>query len=552
MRIMSIIVFLAVATASLPSLASPFTYHVPYFLAANDPTKHSFVRIMWRANACHFRSKPDITIRAIDDEGEDYGPVVVPWNTGGNGGCGRTLAFNSRDLERGNHAKGMNRGIGDGTGAWQLFIESSEPLRVMSCIRTTTDGFLTAMNGIVPFYRDSVESMAVLGRVHITFYSVTGVYRVFTFNPAKNINQRSFLRIINPNNVEIGVGVMGRDDRMVELKDTGPYIRIGPKKSIHVTSQQLEQGRPEWINDDLGYHDGRLGGDEGLRAYGPNIGKWRLSIYASSVVDAQSVKPIIVMNMMSTPTGHITNLSSHIEISARDDPPREGFDIRLAFDADVPEVVRSSFHSAAERWPKIIVEGFPDIEYEQFSPGECGNRNTTGASIDDLLIFVRMGRLGGRNGPVGRANVCRKRDTGKFKQRPIAGWVTVNQDSSSDGWATVSPLAKSIFAHEIGHVLGFTDDIMEASGHLRRSPSPHFGGQQARAAFVRQGGGAYQGPSVPLTRDGSHWHDDLSGELMAALVAKNSPISQITVGLLADLGYKVDFDKAEYWFINQF
>ena len=528
------------------------SYHIPYFLPADDLSKQSFIRILWPAGECHYKSRPSITIRARDDEGNDYGPITVPWqersSSAGKGGCGRSLVFNSNDLEKGDSATNLYPGVGDGQGAWQLFIESPKPLRIGSYVRTV-DGFLTPISEVVPFYEDEEEGMAVFDRDwlgQIEFYKIRGIHRVLTFNPGRNRNQRSFLRLINPNDEEIGVGIFGRGDHMVELKDIGPYVRIGPRKSIHISVQEMEEGRPEWVNEQLGYEDGRLGGDEGLQAYGPVVGKWRLGLHSALADDPQSVRPLVAMNLMSTPTGHITNLSHFIGVPAeKDDSEEDGFDIQFIFGDNVTPAVRESFERAADRWTQVITGDLPDIHSYYFSANGCQNKHSDSHAIDDMLVFVKLAPLG-MNGPIGRANTCAVvENSGGLKNRPIAGWIIVN-NSFSD-WSTVSSHAEAVFAHEIGHTLGFVEEVIEASGHVRGS---EFIGLQAVEAFQRQG--ARGRSSVPMTPDLTHWAEDLSGELMYGGVGKNSPISQITVGLLADLGYKVDFSKAEFWYRNVF
>ena len=134
----------------------------------NDRGQQGFVRV-----TNHSEHAAEVEITAVDDTGmrsELSSPLpLAPW---------QTRHFNSGDLERGNPAKGIaSGGVGDGTGNWYLEVSPSRPeVEVLSYIRTS-DGFLTSMHTQAPTY----------GRTH----------RVATFNPGRNRNQASRLRLIN-------------------------------------------------------------------------------------------------------------------------------------------------------------------------------------------------------------------------------------------------------------------------------------------------------------------------------------------------------------------
>src|SRR5262249_58332724 len=75
-----------------------------------------------------------------------------------------------------------------------------------------------------------------------------------------------------------------------------------------------------------------------------------------------------------------------------------------------------------------------------------------------------------------------------------------------------------------------------------------FGGAQARAGCVGDGGATVCSNTVPVENDmlpgtaDSHWRESVFGsELMTGFVNFGGmPLSAITVGSLADLGYKVN------------
>lgn len=79
---------------------------------------------------------------------------------------------------------------------------------------------------------------------------------------------------------------------------------------------------------------------------------------------------------------------------------------------------------------------------------------------------------------------------------------------------------------------------------------PHFSGLFATVSFDIAGGSNYSGKKVPVDRsDGGHWRFTLGDELMAKgwTYPYRRPLSEITIGALSDLGYRVSFWGAEHY-----
>lgn len=269
-------------------------HHVPFFLSASHPTLHSIVRLTWRS--C--RTKPAFTVDAYDDSGAFRGTLDIPWSEGPNG-CGEIVEFNSFDLENGNTDKGLV-GIGQGTGDWQLFIESTHPVVMVSSYVSTEDGFLVAMHDTVPFHEDSHST-------HIT---------TFNFADAKHEGR---LRIVNPSDLSIYVSINGQHDQRVGGSDYGAWIPLLPHEVITVTDEDLETYNPAWhrrtpkpyveLEGEFVEGGGILGEED--TEY---VGRWRLYLQGRIVDEVgftfESV-PLIVMHLMEdADTGILTNLSS--------------------------------------------------------------------------------------------------------------------------------------------------------------------------------------------------------------------------------------------------
>ena len=221
------------------------THAVPMFPPDIDGGPQGFVRVINRGDTAG-----EVVITAYDDDGGDYPTLTLDIE------ANQTLHFNSKDLEVGNEGKGL-AGTGQGEGDWRLELASDLDIEVLAYVRTP-DGFLTAMHDTTP--------------------SADTRHRVAVFNPGSNINQLSWLRILNPDTVEAAVEITGIDDAG-EYSDYRVQIDVPAGGSRSVDAGELE---------DLGLGDGH--------------GKWQLVV--------ESEQPIIAMSLLATPTGHLTNLST--------------------------------------------------------------------------------------------------------------------------------------------------------------------------------------------------------------------------------------------------
>ena len=126
------------------------------------------------------------------------------------------------------------------------------------------DGFLTSMHDVAP--------------------RVEGGSRVAIFNPGSNPDQVSSLRLVNPTAVDAEVTVTGIDDAGAS-PGTAVVLTVPAGDSRTLDAATLEDG-----GEDL---DGALGDGKG---------KWRLMV--------TSEQSIVVMSLMTSATGQLTNLST--------------------------------------------------------------------------------------------------------------------------------------------------------------------------------------------------------------------------------------------------
>ena len=262
-----------VVTFAEHAVPRTLSYSIPLFLPVGDSNREGFLRVINNSD-----SAGTVDVTAIDDLGRSHGPVTLTL------GERETVHLISGDLERGNASKGLSAGVGDGNGNWRLRLESSLDLTPQAFVRTN-DGFVTSVHDVVGH----------VGRSH----------RVAFFNPGRNVDQRSVLRLVNPTPDRVSVTIAGRDDNGQAGPGGAVRLDLAGSASASLTSQQLE--------------DGTAMATGGL---GDGAGKWELAVEADG--------EILAMSLLETPTGHLTNLST---INRSDEIPlflaagggREGF-----------------------------------------------------------------------------------------------------------------------------------------------------------------------------------------------------------------------------------
>ena len=228
---------------------------IPYFPTASDALgRQGFARIVNLSD-----SAGTVSIVAFDDGGRRHGPVTLSLD------ARQTVHINSVDLEDGEASKGLPAGVGaPSQGDWRLELSSELAINVLSYIRTR-DGFVTSMHDVAP--------------------SEGNTHRVPFFNPGSNTAQESLLRLVNPGAAEASVTVRGVDDLGAAAPGGAVTLTLPPHASRTVSAMDLEDGAAG------------LGG-----SLGDGAGKWRLEVDSDSA--------IMAISMLSTPTGHLTNLST--------------------------------------------------------------------------------------------------------------------------------------------------------------------------------------------------------------------------------------------------
>ncbi|MER5227790.1 leishmanolysin-related zinc metalloendopeptidase [Streptomyces flaveus] len=214
------------------------------------------------------------------------------------------------------------------------------------------------------------------------------------------------------------------------------------------------------------------------------------------------------------------------------------FRIDLVFRGGLTTSQMAAFDQAAFRWTRVIVGDLPSM---------IGDN---GEVIDDLLIFAGGANLGGPGGVLAEAGPTRFR--GLFGL-PYAGIMRFDiadlRNMENEGTLV------DVITHEMGHVLGIgtlwpsRGLITDAGTEFVSYVGPN--GMSARSALTGDGQNRpveVENMFGPGSAD-AHWRESVySNELMSSLIsARGNPLSLLTVASLADLGYQVDFNAAEFY-----
>ena len=216
------------------------------------------------------------------------------------------------------------------------------------------------------------------------------------------------------------------------------------------------------------------------------------------------------------------------------------FGITLHYaDSSLTGSVRSILSEAARRWAKVIVGDLPGVTDDD------------GTVIDDVLIDAAARDIDGPGGVLAQASPSAFREgAGPAGKLPYRGLIEIDLDDLASLRANGQLL--DVVTHEMAHVLGFgtmweQERLLTDAG----SSNPRFTGPVAAAQYNLLFG--RNDSSVPVESDGgpgthdTHWRESVFGnELLTGFVDDGrNPVSRVTVGSLADLGYVVDLVAAE-------
>lgn len=215
------------------------------------------------------------------------------------------------------------------------------------------------------------------------------------------------------------------------------------------------------------------------------------------------------------------------------------FTIEVRFLGGLTTKQKDAFKAAADRWSRVIVGDLPSVMVD-------------GEVIDDLLILAQGQAIDGPGKILGQAGPTRLRPASAGKAAFLPAKGKMQFDTADLKQMEKNGTLNDVITHEMGHVLGVgtiwsNKKLLQGAG----TSNPTFTGKFAASEFGKlKGTGATNVPventGGPGTAD-SHWRETVfRNELMTGFVgASGNPMSRMTVGSLADLGYVVDLNAAE-------
>lgn len=221
------------------------------------------------------------------------------------------------------------------------------------------------------------------------------------------------------------------------------------------------------------------------------------------------------------------------------------FDIYVRWVGTVPSVaIQTAVMRAATKWRSIVLSNSGTSRL-QLNAGECGRSwmPAVDTVVSNLVLYARIATIDGPLNQLGNANACLLHQTTGL---PAMGTMEFDLDDLSN--PALATIMDNVVTHEMGHSLG-VGSMWNFRGLLTDAGTadPIFNGPRARTEFLAIGGAAYTGRLVPVENTGGagtrdlHWRKTVFGnELMTGSIGNGgAPLSRVTVGSLADLGYTV-------------
>lgn len=275
------------------------------------------------------------------------------------------------------------------------------------------------------------------------------------------------------------------------------------------------------------------------------VGEWTLGLSAGANT----------MNATVTGSGFAGNPAQFSATGAA-----SAFNIELRNLTTLTAAQQTAFDNAKTRWQQLVFGDLPDRAVN-VDASQCvtGAPNPVNETIDDVVIYVRVGTIDGPSNTLASAGPCFLRTSGNL---PLIGQM--NFDIDDIGGLESSGTLTDVVLHEMGHVLGFGTLWGPSYFNFLQNPSlpdpggedTHFNGPKAIAAFDALGGTSYTGGmKVPVentqggagTRD-AHWREStFDHELMTGFIEAvgGNPLSRLSVASLWDIGYVVNLDGAD-------
>ena len=231
-------------------------------------------------------------------------------------------------------------------------------------------------------------------------------------------------------------------------------------------------------------------------------------------------------------------------------------DVRF-FGPPIDPAIQATFFAAASRIQGLITGDVPNVTLTAFDISGCGIAGVTplSESADDIIVFAQVAPIDGVGGVLGSAGPCFVRSGGGLTLIAVMNFDTADLQNL----LTTNRLA-AVILHEMLHTVGF-GTLWATKGQVSGSGTAGvaFIGQQAVAGCLFHGGtlpAQCGNGTVPVEAGfgtgtaNVHWRENtsatgigLDAELMTGFAEPSGvlmPLSRVTIGSLADIGYAVN------------
>lgn len=217
--------------------------------------------------------------------------------------------------------------------------------------------------------------------------------------------------------------------------------------------------------------------------------------------------------------------------------------ITVTFSTPINDARRDVFLSAAQRWDSFMNTGFAPIE-------------VNGIMISGVAIDAGVSPIDGEGAVLGQAG-----PTALLPESGLPATGIMQFDTADIERLEAEGSFSDVILHEMAHVLGFgtlwnANNLLSGQG----TNNPRFTGPNATREYGKLVAGAEVGNPVPVantggagTREG-HWRELVFGdELLTGFLSGNHrPISRMSVAAFEDLGYEVDYSRADNFTLPTF
>lgn len=277
------------------------------------------------------------------------------------------------------------------------------------------------------------------------------------------------------------------------------------------------------------------------------------SASATSATDGLVALPVWTLGRTAVPQSlRATFGTAAVDLSAT---VQSDYDIDVRFfGPEMTDAQKALFTNAAARVRAVVVGDVPDVSFSNLDvSSECGipGLPTLNETVDDLVIYASVQPIDSTGRILAEAGPCTFRSDAQGNLTAVGVMLFDSADLAN---MTAQGTLQDVITHEMLHVVGIgtlwsTKHLLTGEG----TSAVSYFGAQGLTGCVNDGGSATCVQSVPVENNGvpgtsdSHWREITFGsELMTGYVNYGGmPLSAITVGSLADMGYVVNLLGAD-------